>query len=449
VEVPRDDVAGATPADAATAPGAAGAELALLGGPRAVSIPAPHFRWPIIGAEEERAVLEQLHTAVSLPGRTGVIEAFEDAFAAYQGLPFAMSTCSGTAALHAAFFALELEPGDEVLAPAYTHLASVLPMLHAQLVPVLCDVDADTGNLDVADAAARISPRTRAIVVTHQYGHVCDMPAVLALAARHDLRVVEDCSHAHGATLDGRLAGTFGDVACFSLQAHKAVVAGEGGVLVTRHPRVFERATLLGHFRRPTAATSAAGAPFVETGYGLKNRLHPLGAALALVQLRKLPETIAGRRANLARFSERLRRVPGVGPLPTAPGADRGGAFRFLVHYRADEVAGVPIDRYLAALQAEGVAEVAAGSLVRPLHLTSIFQTLDDGMYPNGWPRRGRHTGDAPIYRPGDFPRAERFAASTLQFPAFTEPSAAVIDAYGDAMEKVARWAPRLAEGAT
>lgn len=421
--------------------------LAILGGQPCVQIPSPHFRWPLIGEDEERAVLDQLRSgALSIARRGGVIEDFEDAFARLHGVPYAMSTASGTAALHAAYFALDLEPGDEVLAPAYTHLGTVLPMLHANLVPVLCDVDPRTGNLDVADAAARVTARSRAIVVTHQYGHVCDMAAVRALATRHGLAIVEDCSHAHGASLDGRLAGTFGDVACFSLQAHKAVVAGEGGVLITRDARVYERAAMLGHFRQRTAATSEAYAPFVETGYGLKLRLHPLAAALALVQLRKLPQTIAGRRANHAIFSDGLGDVPGVAPLPTAPGVDRGGFFRFLLHYHPEQVARVPIERYLAALVAEGVCDVMPGSAAKPLHLTAIFQTLDDRMYRGGWPRRGAHVRAEVSYRPGDFPRAERFSASTLQFPAFTEPSREILEAYCHAMRKVAAAAHLLAE---
>ena len=413
--------------------------LALFGGKPEVEIPQPHFRWPLIGEDEERAVLSQLRSGqLSLPRRAGVIEQLESEFAAQLKLPFAMSTCSGTAALHAAFFGLDLEPGDEVLAPAYTHLGSVFPMLHATLIPVLCDVSPDTGNIDVKDAAERVTPRTRAIVVTHQYGHACDMPAVLSLARSRDLKIVEDCSHAHGATLDGRPLGTFGDAACFSLQAHKAVVAGEGGILVTKHPHVFERAALLGHFRERTSATSEALAGFAETGYGLKNRLHPLGAALALEQLRKLPRTIAGRKENLEYFALRLKDIPGVEVLPTAPGVDRGGYFRFLVRYRADQLGGLPVQRYVQALRAEGVSEIALGSLAKPLHLTRFMQTSQDHMFRNGWPRNGAHVHRVRVYAPGDFPCAERFSSQTLQFPAFTEPSKHIIDAYCRAMKKVA-----------
>ena len=420
-------------------------QLAILDGPRAVKIPPPHFRWPVIGDEEEEAVLSQLRSGrLSSSEPAGVVAEFEDAFASFHGTPYAMSTSAGTAALHAAFFALDLEPGDEVLAPAYTHVSTVLPMLQAHLVPVLCDVDSESGNLDVLDAEARVSPRTRAVVVTHQYGRVCEMEAILDLARRHDLRVIEDCSHAHGATYRGRLAGTFGDVACFSLQADKVVPVGEGGMLLTRDPAIFERAALLGHFRRRTCVTTPEYAPFVETGYGLKNRLHPLAAALGLVQLRKLPERIEQRRDNLSHFDEWVARVPGVRPLATPPEVSRGGYFRYLLRYVPSELAGLPIDLYIDALRAEGVNEVRPGSLAKPLHLMPIFQTLDDRLCRTGWPRRGAHVQREHVYRPGDFPRAERFSELTLQFPAFTEPSTDIIESYCAAMAKVAAGSSEL-----
>jgi dTDP-4-amino-4,6-dideoxygalactose transaminase len=419
--------------------------LALNGGPPTVTIPSPHFRWPLIAKEDEQAVLKQLRSGeLSLPRRAGIIEELESNFAQMHERTYAMSTSSGTSALHAAYFGLDLEPGDEILAPAYTHLATVLPMLHAGLIPVLCEVEEDTGNIDVRDASTRLTSRTRAIAVTHQYGHICNMEAVLELASQRRLFVIEDCSHAHGASFHGRLAGTFGDVACFSLQAHKAMVAGEGGILLTSNPRIFERATLLGHFREKTAATSDACAEISETGYGLKNRMHPLGAALAVSQLRRLPKIIEQRRLNLCFFEECLKDVHGVRALPTRPGVSRGGYFRFLVKYIPEELNGLPIATYMEALRAEGVREMAAGSLAKPLHFTQIFQTLEDGMYRSGWPRRGPHVNHERVYRPGDFPRAERFSALTIQFPAFTEPSKQIIAQYCQAMKKVARHSASL-----
>lgn len=393
-------------------------------------------------------MLDQLRSGeLSVSEPRGTVALFEDEFARFHGMPYALSAGSGTAALHAAYFALDLEAGDEVLAPTYTHLATVLPMLHVGLVPVLCDVEEDSGNIDIADAERRLSDRTRAIVVTHQYGRICDVSATLALAERAGLRVIEDCSHAHGATRQGRLAGTFGDIACFSLQAEKAVPAGEGGILISRDARLFERASLLGHFRRPTPATSKRLAPFVETGYGLKSRLHPLAAALARVQLRKLPERIELRAANLRRLEEGLAGVPGVEPLRTPAESSRGGCFRFVLRYAAAELSGLRLDRYVEALHAEGAVEARPGHLVKPLHLTPLLQTLDDHMYRSGWPRRGPHITRERKYRDGDFPGAERFSAGTLQLPAFTDPDGRIVEAYVRAMGKLGDWAAELAEG--
>ena len=300
------------------------ASLALLGGEPAVRIPSPHFRWPLIGAEEEEAVLNQLRSGqLSIPRRCGVIEEFEANFAAFHGLPYSLSTGSGTAALHAAYFGLGLEPGDEVLAPAYTHLGTVLPMLQLGLIPVLCDVEEETGNLDPSEIENRLSPRTRALAITHQYGHISDMEAIIAAAKRHNLSILEDCSHAHGATDYGKLAGTFGDVACFSLQAYKVISAGEGGILVTKDPRIFERAALLGHFRERRSTTTDADLPFVETGYGLKNRFHPLAAAFPPHPkgrgFLRAPATFAGMTSAGSWFMEELTacaalRRPGLCP---------------------------------------------------------------------------------------------------------------------------------------
>src|SRR5206468_11076870 len=131
-------------------------------------------------------------------------------------------------------------------------------------------------------------------------------------------------------------------------------------------------------------------------------------------------------------------------PLETPAGDSRGGYFRYLLHVLPEELEGLPTDRYVHALRAEGVSEVKAGSLVKPLHLTALFQTLDDRMYRTGWPRRGPHVRRELTYGPGDFPRAESFAERTIQFPAFTEPSSHIIDAYCRAMTKVGARAEEL-----
>jgi dTDP-4-amino-4,6-dideoxygalactose transaminase len=412
--------------------------LALFGGPPAVTLPEPHGRWPIITRAHEEAVLALLRSGdVTYHRDTGAVQQLEQRFAELVGVAHGITTHTGTAALLAGYFGLGLKPGDEVIAPAYTHLGTVFPMFHLGLRPVLCDVDRETGNIDPEAAAACVGPKTRAIAITHQFGHACDMQRILALAKAHDLRILEDCSHAHGATIDGQHVGQLGDVACFSLHAHKTVWGGEGGILVTRHAHVAERAALHGHFRSPQGYTSAAMMPWVETGLGLKSRIHPLSAAMALVGLDELPTTLANRRRNYAHLCARLAEIPGLRPLPTAPGIDRGGHFRFIAHYDRTALHGLAPERFLAAVQREGATSVWPGWAARTLDSYRSFQTLED---PLGLFERGDVT-----YKPGDFPNASAFSANTLQFPAFAEErDIEVIDAYAVALAKVARHAEEL-----
>lgn len=414
-------------------------KLALLGGSPVVNLPEPHAVWPRISPAHEQAVLELLRAGdVTYHRNTGKVLELEQRFTAMVGVPWGLTAHTGTASILAGYFGLGLKPGDEVIVPAYTHLGTVFPMLHVGLRPVLCDVERETANIDPDAIQAAIGPRTRAIAVTHQFGHSCDMPRIVELARTHDLRILEDCSHAHGSTLDGQHVGVHGDVACFSLHAHKSMWGGEGGILVTRHAHVAERASLHGHFRSPQPYISDAMMPWVESGFGLKSRIHPLSAALALVCLDELPEVLERRRAHHAHLSARLAEIPGLRPLPTAAGVDRGGFFRFAAHYDRDALHGLAPQRFLAAVHAEGASNVWPGWAARTINSYRMFQTREN---PLGLFECGERT-----YAIDEFPNAREFSANTLQFPAFTWEAPAVIDAYADALAKVAHHAHELVE---
>ncbi|MGH2371275.1 MAG: DegT/DnrJ/EryC1/StrS family aminotransferase, partial [Chloroflexota bacterium] len=284
-------------------------QLAILGGTPAITLDQTEAaRWPIVEAEEVAAVQEVL-TGGQWSIAAGVRE-FEAEFAAYHGVRYALSTNNGTAALHAAFFALGLGPGDEVISPSATYWATAMPVLNVGAIPVFADVDPETMCIDPADVERKITPRTKAVVVMHSGGMPCEMDAILAIARRHDLRVVEDASHAHGATYKGAKIGTFSDVAAFSLQTSKLCPSGEGGMLLTDDDRLLRRATALGHYerlgRRPTLATGhEEGAEedeydrFRHTSFGYKYRISPLHAALGRVALAKLDERNARRNESV------------------------------------------------------------------------------------------------------------------------------------------------------
>ena len=227
------------------------------------------------------------------------VDAFEAEFAAYCGVEHAVGVSSGTAALAIALRAADVGPGDEVVVPAHTFVASALAVAHAGAVAVLCDVDPDTGLMDPEAAAAAVTPRTAALLPVHLYGQMCDMRALGTLAARHGLLVVEDCAQAHGARDRRRLAGAAGDVGCFSFYPSKNLGAlGDGGAICTNNPLIATRARMLRNLGQRRKGEHAV--------LGYNDRLHGLQAALLRVKLPHLDGWNAARRAHAARYREGL-----------------------------------------------------------------------------------------------------------------------------------------------
>lgn len=394
----------------------------------AVTLPLPP-PWPWLSAPA-RARVDALLDAGHLSDYAfgDVLAEFERTVAAYQGQRFALGASSGTSALHMAMHAVGIRPGDEVIVPSYSFHATVAPLFLLGAVPVLCDVDPLTGNADLADATARITDATRAIVVTHMWGHPVDPAGLAALRAR-GLKVVEDGSHAHGArSADGRLAGTYGDAAVFSLGARKMVSGGLGGVLVTDDEDVFAAALPLGHCHE--RAQLHLPPADVAVGLGANYRLSPLAAAVCIEQYRDLDERIARKRAVLTGLSARLAGLPGVRPQHTEAGVDRGGWYGYKARFLAAE-AGRGLDDVLADLQAQGLAVDRPSNV--PLHTRELFTStrLDPTYYVPGRPR--------PTYRAGDLPGAERYYAESLSFPTTNlhEPCDDLLDQYRDGLRRV------------
>jgi dTDP-4-amino-4,6-dideoxygalactose transaminase len=279
---------------------------------------------------------------------------FEEAFAAYVGTSHAFAVSSGTSALHLALAACGCGPGDEVVVPSLTFVAAANTIRHAGAEPVFCDVNGTEDlNLDVASVEAAIGPRTKAIAVLHYGGHPCDMDGVLALAAEHDLVVVEDAAHALGASVGGRMCGAVGLAGCFSFFSNKNLPIGEGGMVVTDDDGVADRIRLLRSHGMTTLTWDRhrghAHSYEVLTS-GFNYRLDEVRAALGLVQLRRLDEGNAARGRFVARYRERFDGVPGL-TMPFA-GNDADSA-----HHLAVVVLPEDTDRneLRSALQADGI----------------------------------------------------------------------------------------------
>jgi dTDP-4-amino-4,6-dideoxygalactose transaminase len=396
---------------------------AILGGPAAVTLDQTEAnRWPIFTERDEAAVLEVLrHGDLSLHP---VTRDLEDDFRRHFGVQHALAHCNGTAALLAAFFALDLQPGDEVLAPSATHWASVVPMLWMGLLPVFCESEPERMGIDPVDAARKIGPRTRALVIVHLWGMPAKMTELRALASRHGLKVVEDASHAMGAKWRGMPCGTLGDVSIFSLQSSKLAPAGEGGILLTQDSGLYERAVCLGDVMRVLELRSPA-ARFAGTSFGMKTRMAPLSAAVARGQLAELPRRNALRNDNLHYLSERLESL-GFDTFLAPPHIERV-YFEYFIRPRFKDVA-LSVEELEVALGAEGC------EVTRPryplLHQQPLFTEL-------AFARIARIDRTPPVYHSNALPQTEAAARSLLRLPTFPSATRALLDQYVQAFDKV------------
>ena len=408
---------------------------AILGGDRAVTLDqSVANRWPIITQEDEAAVLEVLRDGDL--STHPVVHYLEDDYRRYFGTRHALAHCNGTAALLAAFFAADLQAGDEVIVPSATWWASVVPILWLGALPVFAESEEQRGGLDPEDVERKVTSRTRAIVVVHLWGVPSRMTELLAIARKHHLIVIEDASHAHGATWRGHQCGTLGDVSVFSLQGHKLAPAGEGGILLTNHTDLYERAALLGDVLRIAELPSAARR-FYATSFGMKTRMAPLSAAVARVQLRHLDERNARRNENLAYLSRRLEEIGFETYLPP-PHVERV-YFEYLVRPRGN--LGISIPSFIEALVAEGCdAQQPRYPLLhqQPLFTEGAFKRI--ARLPPDMASR--------VYRPDALPRTQALNEQLIRLPTFPQAGRALLDQYVEAFTKVLHHAQAIANHA-
>jgi len=246
----------------------------------------------------------------------GTVAEFERRFAEACGVEYAVAVSSGTAAIHAALLALEIGPGDEVISSPYSWSQTVSPVLFAGATVVFADIDPFTWHLDLESVAERISPRTKAIIVPHLFGHKADMPGLMLLAKIASVAVISDAAHAMGARLYGKPAGAWGDIVCFSLGRGKLVSAGEGGALVTNDYDLYKRAIAL--TQHPERYWRLTGEP--GSGLVLNYRLHPLQAVLALADLKGMRVKLSHRLAVKEAFLDGLDNSPGIWNQEPIPG---------------------------------------------------------------------------------------------------------------------------------
>lgn len=418
--------------------------LALLGGPKAVSSAPPDdlFHWPIVTEEDEWAVVEVLR-AGSMSG-TDITRQFENEYAAWQGTEFALAHCNGTAALLGAMFGVGIGRGDELIAPSLTYWASALQAFTLGASVVFADINPQTLCIDPNDIEHRINSHTRAIMVVHYCGHPCDMDPIMEIARRHNVRVIEDVSHAHGARFKGRMVGQIGDVSAMSMMSGKSLAAGEAGMLCTNDRTIFERAIAFGHYERHGDSLTLpelkalAGLPLG----GVKHRIVQTASAMGRVQLKYYDERMLEIQTAMNRFWDLLEGTPGVrAHRPSrGSGSTMGGWYNPVGHYLPEELGGLAINRFIEAVNAEG-GRTGRG-VNSPLHLHPVFNEAD--IYNDGKPTRNAFS-DRDLRQPrGSLPASEALGDRAIGVPWFKHDEPEYIEPFAAALRKVALQADKL-----
>ncbi len=342
---------------------------------------------------------------------------------------YAIACSSGSAAIHAAIAALDMEPGDEVVTTPITDMGALAPILYQTAIPVFADVDPVTLNVTAETIGRVLSRRTRAIIVTHLFGNPVDLGPIMALADRMRIPVIEDCAQAFLASYDGRPVGTFGKIACFSLQQGKHITCGEGGVVVTSDAALARRVEL-----------------FINKawGYGdehpdhyflaLNYRMSELQGAVAYAQMSKLADHVAIRRARAAELTEALSGIRGVYP-PRASSGISPSYWKYALHIDRDIIAGGP-GALALALKDDGIA-AAPRYIQKPAFMCEVFarrRTFGKSGFPFSIARP-----EAIDYDPARFPGAMDGLASVLVLPLNERYTAAHVAHVATAIRKAAR----------
>lgn len=360
----------------------------------------PKERFLVFGAPPiEEAEIEEVVASLRSGwlGTGPKVAQFEADFARYRNAPHAVAVNSCTAALHLSLLASGLKPGDEVITTPLTFCATANAIIHAGATPVLADVDPRTMNIDPREVEKKLSPRTRAILPVHFAGRPCDMDALLAIAQRHDLKVIEDCAHAIETEYHGRAAGTFGDYGCFSFYVTKNVVTGEGGMVLAREEDAAARIKVLALH----GMSQDAWKRFSDAGYkhyevvdaGFKYNMMDLQAAIGIHQLKRVEPYWIRRREIWQRYNQAFADLPIA--LPADPEPDTRHAYHLYTILVDQERTGLTRDHFLDAMTTQNIG---IGVHYRSLPEHPFYQQAF------GW-------------RPEQYPNAARIGRQTVSLP--------------------------------
>lgn len=339
--------------------------LAINGGAKTVE---REFKWPIYDETDVNCVANILRSGKwGDPDCSGEVVQFEKEFAAYCGTKYALTCVNGSVALRLALIACGVKPGDEVLVPPYTFIATASIVIEANCVPVFVDIDPRTYNMDASKIEAAITSKTKAIIPVHFAGQACEMDEIMAIAKGHGLRVIEDACHGHGAAYKGRKLGSIGDAGCFSFQSSKNLTSGEGGLVVTSDDELYRMMNSLRNVGRVEG-----GAWYEHHHAGCNYRITQLQAVLLSSQLKRLEEQTMVRHENGSYLNELLSKIEGITPLTRGLGETVHSYHIYIFKYDPSKFSGLSKVEFTKMLAAEGVP--CFMGYPEPLYRQPLFQ---------------------------------------------------------------------------
>lgn len=376
--------------------------LALLGGKKAKNKPFPV--WPYYDNKEEQALKEVLESRIwwRTPG-TKTLE-FEQSFAKFHGARHGIAVTNGTAALEVTMAGLRIGPGDEVIVPNFTFVATASAVLFANALPVLVDVDPGTYCIDPDLVEEAITPRTKAVIAVHMGGHPADLDRLTKICRRHRLALIEDSAHAHATEWRGQRIGTFGVAGTFSFQASKLMTAGEGGMIISNNDK-FEIQARSAH----DCGRMPGKWFYSHFIYGSNYRLSEWQGAVLHAQLSRLDEQTKRRHENARTLDRLLGEIPGITPQKLDERCTRNGQYAYIFHVNKKQFAGMSTERFIEAMNAEGIPNQAS---YPPLHQLEMFR---NGKYRSCL--SGKQATQKHVFLKQKFPITQKAAWETVWIP--------------------------------
>jgi len=406
-------------------------KLALLGGEPSVKKSLAEISFDIVPESAYPMVNELMKSGqISM---APIVRELEAKFCEYTEAKYAICVPNGTTSIQTALFAVGVGAGDEVIVPSFTFWGTVGPVVACNAIPVFADCDRDTHCLTVETVEKCITDKTKAILIVHVWGTPCDMDGMVALAKKYNLKLVEDCSHAHGATYNGKKVGTIGDVGCYSMQASKLVPSGEGGIVITNDLKYYERCLAYGNCDRLGAMDdSCEYKKYRLTGMGYKHRISPISAAIAYSNLELLDERNVIRTKYAKYFEELISDIDFIVPQAIPEKAERVYGYHYGT-YKKGLFGNLSLHTLLKALTAEGVT--CGGCSYGMLHKAPVYNDgKNSPMHAFNCPEYGKEYAPPEHLANSEYLRG----AAILMAPRFENVTESDIEAYAKAYHKVA-----------